>query len=77
MSEFALGMVPYSQVKNPVRLTGFYFYEAVYAADFFLRSAQRFFMASPILFHAAADSRRFRPSALPGVTRLFWLPRRL
>jgi hypothetical protein len=49
-----------------------------HAAAFFFLSAQRFFIAAPIFRLAAADSRRFRPSALPDavITRLFWLPRR-
>lgn len=47
-----------------------------HAPAFFFRSAQRFFIASPILLRAAADNRRLRPSALPEtvVPRLFWLP---
>ena len=52
--------------------------DADQAAAFFFLSAQRFFMASPILRLAAADSRRFRPSCLPDavLTGLFRLPRR-
>jgi len=37
----------------------------VHAASFFLRSAHRFLMVSPIFLRAAADSRRFLPSGLP------------
>jgi hypothetical protein len=48
-----------------------------YAAAFFFRSAQRFFMARPIFLRAAADSRRLRPSGLPvAVLGMFRLPRR-
>jgi hypothetical protein len=48
-----------------------------YAADFFLRSAQRFFIASPIRLRAAADRCRFRPLVvlLSGRPRLCWPPR--
>jgi len=35
-----------------------------YATAFFMRSAQRFFMARPILLRAAADMCRLRPSGL-------------
>jgi hypothetical protein len=49
----------------------------IYAAAFFFRSAQRFFMARPIFLRAAADSRRLRPSGLPvAVLGMFRLPRR-
>jgi hypothetical protein len=46
-------------------------------ATFFFRSAQRFFIASPIRFLAAADSvrLRLRPSGLPVTVRVFLLPR--
>ena len=47
-----------------------------HAPAFFFRSAQRFFIASPILLRAAADKRRLRPIGLARGcrTRLFWLP---
>jgi hypothetical protein len=38
---------------------------SAYATAFFLRSAQRFFMAWPILLRAAADRWRLQPSGLP------------
>jgi hypothetical protein len=48
-----------------------------HAADFFFRSAQRFFIASPIRLRAAADRYHFRPLAvlLAGRPRLCWPPR--
>jgi hypothetical protein len=49
-----------------------------HAADFFLRSAQRFFIASPIRLRAAADKcrLRLRPSGLPAavIPRPRWPP---
>jgi hypothetical protein len=39
------------------------------AASFFLRSAHRFFMASPIFLRATADNFRFRLSGVPDSVR--------
>lgn len=49
-----------------------------HAAAFFFHSAQRFFVAWPILLRAAADRCRFRPSGLPDAVLpcLSWLTRR-